>query len=42
VFKSLITVHLMIREGSRDTTLAFLAKHREILDVTTIADGKCF
>ncbi|KAM7191779.1 ANTH domain containing protein [Naviculisporaceae sp. PSN 640] len=32
-FKALITVHLMIREGSPDVTLAYLAKHRSILAV---------
>ncbi|PHH82541.1 hypothetical protein CDD82_5644 [Ophiocordyceps australis] len=31
VLKSLITVHLMIREGSPDITLAFLARHRNML-----------
>ncbi len=29
VFKSLITVHLMIREGSPDVTLAYVAKTQE-------------
>ncbi|KAM7194497.1 ANTH domain containing protein [Rhypophila sp. PSN 637] len=32
-FKALITVHLMIREGSPDVTLAYLAKHRSALAV---------
>lgn len=40
VFKSLITVHLMIREGSPDVTLAYLAKHRNMLAVSIWSDGK--
>ncbi|KJZ76938.1 hypothetical protein HIM_03815 [Hirsutella minnesotensis 3608] len=36
--KSLITVHLMIREGSPDVTLAFLAKHRNMLSLGQISD----
>ena len=40
VFKSLIVVHLMIREGSPDITLAYLAKHRTILVPTSITDGR--
>lgn len=40
VFKSLITVHLMIREGSPDATLAYLSQNRNILVITTITDGK--
>ncbi|CAK7567949.1 MAG: hypothetical protein SEPTF4163_005927 [Sporothrix epigloea] len=36
VFKSLIVVHLMIREGSPDVTLAYLAKHRNILAPVSI------
>ncbi len=40
VFKSLITVHLMIREGSPDATLAFLAKHRNMLAVSVFSDGQ--
>lgn len=38
VFKSLITVHLMIREGSPDVTLAYLARHRDMLAVS-LSDG---
>ncbi|KAL0468993.1 ANTH domain-containing protein [Neurospora intermedia] len=38
VFKSLITVHLMIREGSPDVTLAYLAKHRSMLGLGMISD----
>lgn len=39
VFKSLITVHLMIREGSADTTLAYLARHRNMLATSSFTDG---
>lgn len=39
VFKSLITVHLMIREGSPDATLAYLAKHRNMLAISSFTDG---
>jgi phosphatidylinositol-binding clathrin assembly protein len=39
VFKSLITVHLMIREGSPDITLAWLARHRNILAISMFSDG---
>ena len=39
VLKSLLTVHLMIREGAQDSTLAFLAKHRNILGVGHFSDG---
>lgn len=41
VFKSLITVHLMIREGSPDVTLQYLAKHRNTLAVSMFSDGEC-
>ncbi|KAK1837161.1 ANTH domain-containing protein [Podospora conica] len=40
VFKSLITVHLMIREGSPDVTLAYLAKHRNTLAVSMFSDAQ--
>ncbi|KAK5663740.1 hypothetical protein OQA88_4171 [Cercophora sp. LCS_1] len=40
VFKSLITVHLMIREGSPDVTLAYLAKHRNMLAVGMFSDAQ--
>jgi len=40
VFKSLITVHLMIREGSPDVTLAYLAKHKNILAVSVFSDAQ--
>ncbi|KAK4128628.1 ANTH-domain-containing protein [Parathielavia appendiculata] len=40
VFKSLITVHLMIREGSPDVTLAYLAKHRNMLAVSVFSDAQ--
>ncbi|KAH6650101.1 ANTH domain-containing protein [Chaetomium tenue] len=39
-FKSLITVHLMIREGSPDVTLAYLAKHRNMLAVSMFSDAQ--
>ncbi|TGO31233.1 hypothetical protein BPAE_0001g01290 [Botrytis paeoniae] len=39
VFKSLITVHLMIREGSPDVTLAYLARHRNMLAISSFTDG---
>lgn len=39
VFKSLITVHLMIREGSPDVTLAYLGKHKNMLAVSVFSDG---
>jgi hypothetical protein len=41
VFKSLITVHLMIREGSPDVTLAYLARHRNMLAISSFSDGRC-
>lgn len=40
MLKSLITVHLMIREGSPDVTLAFLAKHRNMLSLDHLSDGR--
>lgn len=40
VFKSLITVHLMIREGSPDVTLAYLSKHKNMLAVSVFSDGQ--
>ncbi|KAK4230691.1 ANTH domain-containing protein [Podospora fimiseda] len=40
VFKSLITVHLMIREGSPDVTLAYLAKHRNMIAISTFSDAQ--
>jgi hypothetical protein len=40
VFKGLITVHLMIREGSPDVTLSFLAKNRNMLAISNFTDGK--
>jgi hypothetical protein len=40
VFKSLITTHVMIREGAPDVTLAYLAKHRNILAVSLFSDGE--
>ncbi|KAK4181744.1 ANTH domain-containing protein [Triangularia setosa] len=40
VFKSLITVHLMIREGSADVTLAYLAKHRNMIAISMFSDAQ--
>ena len=40
VFKGLITVHLMIREGHPDVTLTYLAKHPNILSLSPFTDGK--
>ncbi|KAI1479354.1 ANTH-domain-containing protein [Daldinia eschscholtzii] len=40
VLKSLITIHLMIREGSPDATLAYLAKHRSQLAIGSFTDAQ--
>ncbi|KAK0391723.1 hypothetical protein NLU13_1222 [Sarocladium strictum] len=40
VFKGLITVHLMIREGSPDVTLQFLARHRNMLAISSFTDAQ--
>ncbi|RYO95180.1 hypothetical protein DL766_004191 [Monosporascus sp. MC13-8B] len=40
VFKSLITIHLMIREGSPDATLAYLARHRTMLAIGPFTDAQ--
>ncbi|KAH0444356.1 ANTH domain-containing protein [Colletotrichum camelliae] len=40
VFKSLITVHLMIREGSPDITLSFLARHPNTLAISSFTDAQ--
>ncbi|QUC16930.1 uncharacterized protein UV8b_01171 [Ustilaginoidea virens] len=40
VLKSLLTIHLMIREGSPEVTLAYLAKHRSILGVGHFSDAQ--
>ncbi|RFU73632.1 hypothetical protein TARUN_8635 [Trichoderma arundinaceum] len=40
VFKSLMTVHLMIREGSPEATLAYLARHRNMLAISNFADAQ--
>lgn len=40
VLKSLITVHLMIREGSPDVTLSYLAKHRNMLAISMFSDAQ--
>lgn len=39
VFKGLITVHLMIREGSPDVTLEFLSSHKNMLATSSFTDG---
>lgn len=33
-------MHLMVREGSPDVTLAYLAKHRNMLAVSMFSDGQ--
>ncbi|KAI1094028.1 ANTH-domain-containing protein [Rostrohypoxylon terebratum] len=40
VLKSLITIHLMIREGSPDATLGYLAKHRTALAISSFTDAQ--
>ncbi|KAI0895446.1 ANTH-domain-containing protein [Annulohypoxylon nitens] len=40
VLKSLITIHLMIREGSSDATLGYLAKHRTALAISSFTDAQ--
>jgi hypothetical protein len=40
VLKSLIVVHLMIREGSPDTTLAYLSRHKNMLAISSFSDGR--
>ncbi|KAH0593851.1 hypothetical protein MHUMG1_08172 [Metarhizium humberi] len=40
VLKSLLTTHIMIREGEKNATLSFLAKHRNILTVGHFADAQ--
>ncbi|KAH8598359.1 ANTH domain-containing protein [Bisporella sp. PMI_857] len=39
VFKSLITVHLMIREGDPNVTLNYLASHPNRLAISNFSDG---
>ncbi|CAG9936577.1 unnamed protein product [Clonostachys rosea f. rosea IK726] len=39
VFKSLITVHLMIREGSPNVTLAYLSQNRNALAISNFTDA---
>lgn len=38
VFKSLIIVHLMLREGERDVTVGYLAKHPKALVIQNYTD----
>ncbi|KAK1988599.1 ANTH domain-containing protein [Colletotrichum cereale] len=40
VFKSLVTVHLMIREGSPDVTLSFLSRHPNTLAISSFTDAQ--
>ncbi|RWA14999.1 hypothetical protein EKO27_g7 [Xylaria grammica] len=40
VFKSLITVHLMFREGSPDATLSYLARNRNQLAISSFTDAQ--
>ncbi|KAK1993363.1 ANTH domain-containing protein [Colletotrichum falcatum] len=40
VFKGLITVHLMIREGSPDVTLSFLSRHPNTLAISSFTDAQ--
>ncbi|KAK6347266.1 hypothetical protein TWF696_007338 [Orbilia brochopaga] len=40
VFKSLIVVHLMIREGEQDVTLRYLRKHPRLVAISNYSDGK--
>ncbi|KAI1819168.1 ANTH-domain-containing protein [Xylaria intraflava] len=40
VFKSLITIHLMIREGSPDATLSYLARNRNQLAISNFSDAQ--
>ncbi len=40
VLKSLITIHLMIREGQPDATLAYLSKHRNLIAISSFTDGR--
>ncbi|KAG0636180.1 ANTH domain-containing protein [Tuber brumale] len=40
VFKSLIIVHLMIREGEREVTLRYLRKHPRLITVSHYSDAQ--
>ena len=40
VFKSLIIVHLMIREGEPDITLKFIAANPRKLAISNFSDGR--
>ncbi|KAK5992426.1 ENTH domain-containing protein C19F8.03c [Cladobotryum mycophilum] len=40
VFKSLMTVHLMVREGSPEATLSYLSRHRNMLAISNFADAQ--
>ncbi|KKA30595.1 hypothetical protein TD95_001104 [Thielaviopsis punctulata] len=39
VIKSLITIHFMVRDGQQDITLAYLARHRNILAISAYTDA---
>ena len=41
VFKSLIIVHLMIREGQADVTLRYIAESPKRLAISNFTDGAC-
>jgi ANTH domain len=41
VFKSLIIVHLMIREGQGDVTLRYIAESPKRLAISNFTDGAC-
>jgi ANTH domain len=41
VFKSLIIVHLMIREGQTDMTLRYIAESPKRLAISNFTDGAC-
>lgn len=39
VFKGLMVCHLMVKEGSGDVTLAYIARHRNVLAISSFTDG---
>lgn len=40
VFKALIVVHLMIREGEHNVTLVYLRKHPRLIAISNYSDGQ--
>lgn len=40
MFKALIVIHLMIREGARDSTLQYLAEHPKTIALIGCAEGE--